>query len=143
MISLRELLTNRLQFLPALRVRLGVSHLESFERIEYNLRYNQPSVFLVVGGNDIPGRVPGACRTEAFLIRLHVLLPEFSLLNIRKAEFPVLFRHIDALKETPSLFLLREVEEKLDDAGSVTVEVSLHIHDGTIPVVPNRLVGVR
>src|ERR1035437_5383387 len=123
--------------------RFWISHFKSFERIEYNLRYNQPSVFLVIGGNDIPGRVPGACRTEAFLIRLHVLLPEFPLLNIRKAEFPVLFRHIDALKKTLSLFLLREVEEILDDAGSVAVELSLHIHDRTIPAVPNFLVGVR
>src|ERR1035437_7282215 len=138
-----EPLADRLQFTPAHCARFWISHFKSFERIEYNLRYNQPSVFLVIGGNDIPGRVPGACRTEVFLIRLHVLLPEFSLLNIRKAEFTVLFRHIDALKKTLSLFLLREVEEKLDDAGSVTVEVSLHIHDGTIPVVPNRFVGVR
>ena len=50
---------------------------------------------------------------------------------------------MDALKETLSLFLLREVEEELDDAGSVAVEVSLQIHDGTIPVVPNHLIGVR
>src|SRR5665647_1751363 len=125
--SFRQQLADRLQFMPALCARLGVSHFESFERIEHNLRHNQPNVFLVVGRNDIPGCIPGACRTEAFLIRLHVLLPEFSLLNIRKPEFPVLFRLIDALKETLSLLLLREVEEKLDDAGSVTVEVSLHI----------------
>src|ERR1019366_5922533 len=91
----------------------------------------------------MPGRVPGACRTEAFLIRLHVLLPKLPLLNIRKPEFTILFRHIDALKETLSLLLLREVEEELDDAGSVAVEVSLHIHDGTIPVVPYFIVGVR
>src|SRR5450759_5057482 len=141
--SFRQLLADRLQFLPALCARFGVSHLEYFERIEDNLRYNQSRVLFVVGGNDIPRRVPGACRTEAFLIRLHVLFPEFPLLNIRKAKFPILFRLIDALKETLSLLLLRKVEEELDDAGSVAVEVSLQIHDGMIPVVPDRLVGVR
>ena len=104
--------------------------------------YNEPSVLFVVGGNDIPGRIPGACCTEAFLIRLHVLLPEFPLLDVRKAKFPVLFRLIDALKETLSLLLLREVEVELDDAGSVGVEVSLQMHDGTIPIVPDRLLVV-
>lgn len=39
-ISLREPLTDRLQFLPALCVRFGVSHFETFERIEDNLGYN-------------------------------------------------------------------------------------------------------
>jgi hypothetical protein len=41
-----------------------------------------------------------------------------------------------------SLFFLREMEEELDDAGSVAVEVFLQIHDRTIPVVPDRLVVV-
>jgi hypothetical protein len=136
-------LADRLQFLPALCARFGVSHLESFERIKYNLRYNQPSVFLIVGGNDIPGCIPGACRTEAFLIGLHILFPELPLLNIRNAEFPVLFRHFDTLKETLSLLLLREMQKKLDDAGSIAVEMSLQVHDGTIPLVPDFLVVMR
>ena len=37
------------------------------------------------GEKDIPGRVQAACRSEAFSIRIHVLLPEFPLLNVRKA----------------------------------------------------------
>ena len=46
-------------------------------------------------------------------------------------------------KKALSLLLLREVEVELDDAGSVGVEVSLQIHDGAIPVVPDRLLVVR
>ena len=46
-------------------------------------------------------------------------------------------------EEALSLLLLREVEEELDDAGSVAVEVSLQIRDRAIPVVPDRLVVVR
>ena len=117
--------------------------LSLFERVEDNLGYDQSSILLVVGGNDIPGRITGACRTEAFLIGLHVLLPEFPLLDVRKAEFPILFRLVDACQETLSLFFLGEVEEELDDTGSVGVEMSLQIHDRTIPVVPDRLVVVR
>jgi hypothetical protein len=42
-----------------------------------------------------------------------------------------------------SLFFLGEVEEELDDAGSVTVEVFLQIHDRTISVEPDLLVVMR
>ena len=41
--------SDREQFLPALFGRFGVSHIEPFERIEYDLGYNQPSVLFVVG----------------------------------------------------------------------------------------------
>ena len=39
--------------------RFRISHFESFERIEDDLGHDQPGVLLVVGGNDIPGRVIG------------------------------------------------------------------------------------
>src|SRR5580704_4617454 len=91
-ISFRELLADRQQFLPALCARFGISHFKPFERIEDNPRNDQPSVFLVVGGNDIPRGVAGACCTKAFLISQHVLFPKSPLLDIGKAEFPVLFR---------------------------------------------------
>ena len=119
--QLRQLLTDREQFATAICARFGKGHFESFECVEDNLGYDQSSILLVVGGNDIPGRVPGACRTEAFFIGLHVLLPEFPLLNVPKAQFPILFLLIDALKETLSLFFLGEVEEESDDTGSVAV----------------------
>src|ERR1039458_5861534 len=141
--SFRQPLADQLQFLSALCVRFGVSHFESLECVENNLRDDQPSIFLVVGGNDIPRRLPGACRTEAFLISLHILLPEFPLLDIRKAEFPVLCRLVNARQKALSLLLLREVEEELDYADSVAVEVLLQIHNRTIPVVPDLLVVMR
>ena len=68
-------------------------------------------------------------RTEAFLIGLHVLLPEFSLGNVSSAEFPIFFRFIDARQKALSLFLFGEVEEELDDPSSVVVEVPLQIQD--------------
>ena len=109
--------------------RFRISHFESFERIKDNLRYDQPSILFVVGRNDIPGRVLRACRTQAFLKGLHIILPEFPLFYIRHAEFPILLRLVDACEESLSLLVLREVKEELDDAGSVVVEVSLQIHD--------------
>ncbi len=52
-ISRREPFAHQLQFLPAFRVRFGVSHFQCLERIKDNLGYNQPSVLFVVGGNDM------------------------------------------------------------------------------------------
>jgi hypothetical protein len=99
-------------------------------------------ILLVVGGNDVPGSVSRACRVEAFLIGLHVLLPEFSLGNVPGAEFPVLFRFVDARQEALSPFLVGEVEEELDDAGSVLMKVPLQIRNRAA-VVPDLLLVVR
>jgi hypothetical protein len=81
----------------------------------------------------------GACRVQAILISLHVMLPVFPLVNVREAEFPVLVRLINALEKSLSLFVLRQVEEELDDPGAVTVEMLLQVHDGTIPLLPDGL----
>ena len=58
------------------------------------------------------------------------MVPEFALLNVGKAELPVLFLLIDAFEKALSLLLLREVQEELDDAGSIAVEVSFQIDNG-------------
>ena len=39
--------------------------------------YNQLSIVFAVCRNDVPWRFPGARRIETFLIRRHVLIPEF------------------------------------------------------------------
>ena len=122
---------------------LWIAHLKTFECVKDDLRYDQPSVLFVVGGNDIPGRLPGACRTEAFLIRLHIVLPELPLRDVRKAELPVLFRLVNTSQETLALLFLREVEVELHDAGSVDMEMFLQIHDRMIPIAPDRLFAVR
>ena len=105
--------------------------------------YNQLSIVFAVCGNDIPGRVPGARRTEALLVRRHVLIPEFSFLNVRQAELPVFCRLIDTCQKALALLLLREMEEELDDARTADVEMFLQIRDLTIPVLPDRLVVTR
>src|SRR5579863_7522703 len=127
----------------ALCARLGVSHFELPERIEDDLRYDQTGVLFVIGGNDIPGRVVCTGCTEAVLIGLHVMLPEFPLLDICIAELPVLLRLVDARQKAFPLLLFREMEEELDDASAVNVKVFLKIHNRTIPIVPDFLVIVR
>jgi len=45
--------------------------------------------------------------------------------------------------EAPPLLLLRQVEEELDDAGAVGVQVSFQVGDRTIAVAPERLLVAR
>src|SRR5665213_3021560 len=78
-----------------------------------------------------------AGRRQASLVGLDIMRPVFPLVNVSEAEFPVLVRLIDALQESLSLFMLRQVKKKLNDPGAATVEMFLQIHDGLIPVLPN------
>ena len=91
------------------------------ERIKDNPRNNQSGILLIVGGNDVPGRVMGTCRAQTGPISLHVMLPVFPLVNVREAEFPVLIGLINSLEESPSLFFLGEMEEYLDSPRSVAI----------------------
>ena len=120
-------------------VVLGYAISSSLKRIEDNLGNNQPGILLVIGGHDIPGRVRGAGRAQAILIRLHVMLPVFPLLHIRQAEFPVFVRLINARAEAFPLFVFGQVEEEFDDLRAVTVEMLLQIHDGAVALLPNSL----
>jgi hypothetical protein len=77
----------------------------------------------------------GACVVQAILKSFDVILPVFPLVNVREGEFPVLVRLINAFEEPLSLFVLRKVEEELEDPSAVAVEVLLQVHDGKIPLL--------
>jgi hypothetical protein len=49
------------------------------------------------------------------------MLPVFPLLNVREAEFPVLFRFVDAREESLALLFVRKVEENFDGPGSAAI----------------------
>lgn len=110
---LHQQLADRLQFSPAFRGGRGTCHLQVIESIQDNLGDDQTRIFLIIGRNDVPMRVMGAGRFQARLISVHVILPVFALVNVRGAEFPVVLRFINALKEALSLFVLRKVEKNL------------------------------
>ena len=71
------------------------------------------------------------------------MLPEFAFFDIGGAEFPVLFRLVDAGEETLALLLLREMKEEFDDAGAVGVEMPFQIRDRPIAIVPKVFVVMR
>jgi hypothetical protein len=90
---------------------LRIRHPQITERIDDNVGNNQPGILLIICGNDVPGRVMGACRVQALLKSLSVILPEFPFVNVRDAEFPVLLGIINALEESLSLLALRSTTE--------------------------------
>ena len=107
------------------------------ERIEDDLGHDQPGILLVIGRNDLPGRVPRARRAQAFLVRFHVRLPVVTLAHVGLAELPVLVRLLDAGQEALPLFVLREVEEELEDPCAISMEMLLELHDGAISIPPD------
>ena len=63
---------------------LRIGHFEAFQRIEDDLRDDQPSVHLVVGGNDMPGRVCGAGRARDTPHRLSCIASRISAPRCRR-----------------------------------------------------------
>jgi hypothetical protein len=97
-----------------------------------NLGHDQSRILFVVGGHEIPRGIARARRAQAFLVGLHIVLPEFAFFDVGGAEFPVLFGLVDAGEETLPLLLLREMKEEFDDAGAVGMEMPFQIRDRPI-----------
>ena len=63
-----------------------------------------------------------------------------SLQDIDKLTWSANDSFVNPRQKALALLLLREMEEELDDAGAVDVQVSLEVHDRAIPVMPEFLV---
>ena len=96
---------------------LGIGHLQALESIQDDCGHNQTGVLLVVGGHDIPGRFMSAGCIEALFKRLHVFAPVLPLVDVCRAELPVLVGLFDARKKSFALLVLGDVEEYLYGAG--------------------------
>ncbi len=126
------------QFLAVRPAGFRIIQLQRLQCVEYDLRNDEPGIFLVVRGNDIPRRMSGAGRAEAGFIGLHVIFPESPFHDVGLAEFPVFFRIVNAFEKPPALFVLGQVQEKFDDAGAVAVQVFFQVENGAIPFFPDR-----
>src|SRR6476620_10030555 len=140
--SFREPLTQRQQFAPALCARFWICHFESFEYVENNLGHNKSSVLFVVGANDIPRNVPGACRTEAFLVRVHVLVPEFPLLDVRAPNFQFFSGSSIRCRKRFRCSSFERWRKNLMMWVSLPLRCPLQMHDGPILFVPDSLLVV-
>ena len=73
----------------------------------------------------------------------HIAFPELSLLNVGKAEFPILIRLIDPLKKALSLLVFRQVEIEFDDPRAIAVQMFFQTHNGAKSALPDGLLVER
>ena len=59
--------------------RCRIFHIQRFQGIDDYVRYGQISEPLVVGRNDVPGRMHGAGLADGVFVSLLVVIPEFAL----------------------------------------------------------------
>src|ERR1043165_8713090 len=97
-----------------------------------DLRNDQARVTLVIGRHYEPWRVTRAGGLETGFVRRHVVAPVFSFFDVTPIEFPVLFRFIDAREKALALFVLGNMQEKLDDASAVPVQVGFEIANRSV-----------
>jgi hypothetical protein len=141
--STRQVRSERPQFAFPFRAGLWIAHVEPFERVEHDPRDDRTGVLLVVGRQELPGRLVDAGRAQTFFVGPRVVMPEFPLLQIRVAEFAILLGVVGALQKPLLSLFPREVEEELDHAGSVDVEAPFKILDRAMALAPDLLVATR
>jgi hypothetical protein len=85
--------------------------------------------------------IRGVRRTQASFVGFHVVFPVFALFDIGGAELPILLRLVDAGEKALALLVLGQVEEELDDARPIGMEMSFQIGDRTVAIVPEVSCG--
>lgn len=108
-----EAFADGLQFLDARLIDFRINHPEFFHGLEDDVRNDQAGVFLVIGGNRIPGCVCRAGRVQACLVGFHVIVPALPLAHVREAELPVLVRLVDACHEALALLSFDRLRKNL------------------------------
>src|SRR5678815_5202374 len=78
-----------------------------------------------------------AGSAEAGFVGFHVIVPQFALLHIGHAEFPIFIALIDACKKAFALLFLGQMEKKLNDPSAVAMQVRLEIAYRSIAILPN------
>ena len=125
-----------MQFQPTFFGYLRIGHLEFAQRVQHNLGDNQAGILLVIGGNNIPRRISVACGAQAVFKSPRVSSPVFPLMNVGKAEFPVLVRLVYAFEKSFALFFLRQVKEDFDSPRPVAIKMAFEIGYGLIALPP-------
>src|SRR5262245_42182422 len=134
-----ELLARRRELLLLGGVDGGIGEVEALDRLHDRGGDDQPGEPLVVGRHHEPRRALGCGRPDRLLVRVHVVLPEPALAHVGRGELPVLVWPIEPLHEPLALLLPRDVEEELEDDGSLPGQVVLEVRDVGQPLVPDAL----
>src|SRR5438093_1085091 len=92
----------------------------------------------------VPGPTPasastGSSRTNSSPVRAPIPVSPPGFFDVVEAEFPVLVRLVDTREEALALLLLRKMEEELEDARSVAMQVVFQPGDRAKPLLPDRV----
>ncbi len=94
----------------------------------------------MIGGNDVPRGPLRARGGNVILVRAHVGTPEGSLRKVGRRKLPVFFRILESLDQPIARLVLRNMEEKLEDEGSIAREMSLKGIDFGKAIAPKVIV---
>src|SRR6267142_353228 len=131
-----EQAADRVQLPAPAGIEPRILQVQAAQRIDDDLRNDQPRIRLVVRRHHVPRREALAGGAQAGLVSLHVVLPVAALLDVGQAEFPVLPGIVDARQEALALLLLRYVKEELEHARAVAVQVALEVRDRLVALFP-------
>ena len=102
--------------LRALSVRRRrVLQIHLLQRVHHDVGDGEMGEPLVIGGNDVPGRVRGAGVVDHVLVGGHVVVPAQPLVQVGLGKFPVLSRVIQSLQKSLLLLLFGDMQKKLQN----------------------------
>ena len=70
---------------------VGEGEIEGVEGFENGAGDDEAGEPLVVGGDDVPGRMLGGGLLNHFFVSFLIILPEAALLNVGHGKLPILF----------------------------------------------------
>src|SRR4051812_10029238 len=115
----------------------GVVKIQRLERLDDRRRDGDAREPLVVGRDDVPGRMLRRRVADHVLVRVHVALPVTALPRVGRRELPVLLGIVDPIEEPTLLLLARHVEEELPDDDPVVVQVALVRAHVAVTILPD------
>ena len=125
-------------FLRVANLRIG--GIQLFQGFHDHIGYEQTGIPLFVRRNNIPGRRLGRGLVDRLFVGVHICIPIGPLRDIGSGKFPVFRRCVDAGEEAAALFLLGDVEKKLDHRDPVFGQIRFKIPDLAVPPVPQAVV---
>src|SRR5215469_15973996 len=102
-------------------------------------RNHQSAEPLVVGRHHIPWAVLGGGVPDHVLVGVLVFIPVVAFGHVRARELPVFFGLLRSFQKASLLFLLRNMQEKLNDDDAIADEISFKRANVLEALLPNAL----
>jgi hypothetical protein len=128
---------------PAGGIYLGEVKVQLCDHVGQDASNERSGGVLVIGWHDVPGCPRCRRRSDRRLVGVHIVVEIRPLRQVGCRELPVLGRVVEPFEEPPLLLVLRDMEEKLDEVCSVTLEVMFERVDVLVPLLPKLLPACR